>query len=134
MMTDQKPAIYVVEDDEETRRATELLLSVSGFATSCFESAESFLQSSAALNQLATLPYTCVLADLRLPGLNGLQLFQRLRNSGIAVPVVLISGHADDETIRQALDAGVNEFLLKPVRPADLISTLHSITRTDAAA
>ena len=83
-MTDQKPVIYVVEDDEETRRATELLLSVSGFATSCFESAESLLQSSATLNQLATLPCVCVLADLRLPELNGLQLSQRQRPEGNA--------------------------------------------------
>lgn len=133
-MTDQQSAIYVVEDDEETRRATELLLSVFGFATSCFESAESLLDSSATLNQLATSHCACVLADLRLPGLNGLQLFQQLRQAGIAVPVILISGHADDETIRQAIDAGVDEFLLKPVRPEDLIATLHSATRNDAAA
>lgn len=133
-MADQESAIFVIEDDVETRRATELLLSVSGFATSCFESAESLLQSSATLDQLSTLPCACVLADLRLPGLNGLQLFQRLRHNGIAVPFVLISGHADDETIQQAIEAGVDTFLLKPVRPRDLIATLHSATRNDAAA
>jgi two-component system response regulator FixJ len=128
-MTEQQPTIFVVEDDLETRNATELLLSVSGFTTTCFESAESLLDSSESLTHLAASHCVCVLADLRLPGLNGLQLFQRLRNDGIAVPVILISGHADVETIQQAIDAGVNEFILKPVRPADLIATLRSATQ-----
>ena len=132
-MSEQQSTIYVVENDEETRNATELLLSVSGFRTSCFDSAESLLDSPASLNQLSTVGPACVLADLRLPGLNGLQLFQRLRHVGITVPVILISGHADDETIAQATDAGVNEFLLKPVRPDDLIATLQAATQNDAA-
>ena len=133
-MTEQQPTIFVIEDDPETRNATELLLTLSGFTTTCFESAESLLNSTESLNQLAASHRDCVLADLRLPGLNGLQLFQRLRHDGITAPVILISGHADDETIEQATDAGVNEFLLKPVRPDELIATLRSVTQHDAAA
>lgn len=133
-MTEQPPTIFVIEDDLETRNATELLLSVSGFATSCFESAESLLDSAESLTRLAASHCVCVLADLRLPGLNGLQLFQRLRNDGIAAPVILVSGHADDETIEQATDAGVDDFLLKPVRPDYLIATLRSATQRDTAA
>ena len=133
-MTEQPPTVFVIEDDLETRNATELLLSVSGFATLCFESAESLLDSAESLARLTTSHCVCVLADLRLPGLNGLQLFQRLRNDGIAAPVILISGHADNETIEQATDAGVDEFLLKPVRPDYLIATLRSATQRDAAA
>ena len=133
-MTEHLPTIYVIEDDLKTRNATELLLSVCGFATACFESAESLLESPESLAQLAASHNDCVLADLRLPGLSGLQLFQRLRRDGITVPIILISGHADDETIEQATDAGVNEFLLKPVRPDELIATLKSATRHDAAA
>jgi FixJ family two-component response regulator len=133
-MTEQKPTIYVVEDDLETRKSTELLFSLSGFTTLCFESAESMLDSAESMTQLATSHCGCVLADLRLPGMNGLQLFHRLRRDGITIPVILISGHADDETIEQATDAGVKEFLLKPVRPDELIASLRSATHRDAVA
>lgn len=132
-MTEQLSEIYIIEDDEESRCATELLLSVSGFKTWSFDSAESLLDSPEALNQLSTASNACVLADLRLPGMNGLQLFQWLRNAEIAVPVILISGHADNATIAQAIKAGVEKFLLKPVRPVELIETLHAVTHQDAA-
>lgn len=133
-MTEHQSTIYVVEDDEETRKATELLLSVSGFNARCFESAESLIESTNDLSDLTHPRSACVLADLRLPGINGLQLFQQLRHNGITAPVILISAHADNETIDQAITAGVNRFLLKPVRPSDLIDTLRLATQHDAVA
>jgi FixJ family two-component response regulator len=63
--------------------------------------------------------------------LNGLQLFHRLRNGHIDTPFVLISGHADEQTIAQAMSAGVSEFLLKPVPPRNLIAVLKNATRSN---
>ena len=133
-MTNQQSMIFVIEDDEETRKATELLLSVSGFKTSCFDSAEALLDCAVAMENLADSAAACVLADLRLPGMNGLQLFQRLRQAEICHPVIMISGHADNESIDQAINAGVDDFLLKPMRPDKLIATLQTATRRDAVA
>ena len=114
MMPDRQ-TVYFVEDDEVSREATETLLTLRGFWVEAFETAEDLL---AVADKMSS---GCLLADLRLRGLNGLQLFHELRQRGIQLPIILISGHADNDIISVAMDSGVSEFLLKPVQPDTLV-------------
>lgn len=106
--------VYLVEDDEVARQSTEALLTIRGYWVEVFETAEDLLASD------ATFESGLVLADYRLPGLSGLQLFEELRRRGVVCPILLVSGHADNDVIAAAMDAGVSEFLLKPVSPNQL--------------
>lgn len=114
-----RKTVYFVEDDEVSRDATETLLTLRGFWVEAFESAEDLLAVA------DTIHFGCILADYRLPGSNGLQLFQKLRRRGIDLPCILLSGHADNDVISVAMDAGVSEFLLKPVQPNALVERVQ---------
>lgn len=109
-----RQTVYLVEDDDVARSATDTLLTLRGYWVEAFESAEDLL------NVVDAISRGCLLADYRLPGLNGLQLFLELRHREVTLPCILISGHADNDVIAVAMDAGVSEFLLKPVKPNDL--------------
>lgn len=107
----QQPFVHFIEDDADSRQATQALLEVFGWQVRPYSTAEEFL------SLISDSDAGCVLADYRLPGLSGLQLFQTLRQRNIALPVLLISGHAELPVVEAALSAGVAEFLLKPVQP-----------------
>lgn len=113
-MTTTSDIVYIIEDDDDGRLATQMLLELSGWRVPAFSSAEEYL---AAFDDQQP---GCLLIDYRMPGMSGMQLVQLLRERGINWPVVMLSGHAEPPTIEAALAAGVSEFLLKPVVSAEL--------------
>ena len=100
--------VYVVDDDASIRDALSLLLSLHGYRTATFGRAEDLL---AALDETST---GCIVADIRMPGMSGIELQQALRTRGIAVPVVIITAHGDVASARAAFRADAVDFLEKP--------------------
>jgi len=115
-----RDTVFIVDDDASVRDALSLLLSLRGHATATFASAEDFFA--------ALQPHWrgCVVADLRMPGLSGLDLQQRLRERGPALPVVLITAHGDVSAARQAFLADAVDFLEKPFDSAQLLRAVDT--------
>jgi FixJ family two-component response regulator len=114
-----RPLVAIVDDDESIRRATRSLLRAAGFATAAFSDAESFLSS-------ATRARTaCLVADMRMPGMSGLELYQALIASGEGIPTVLITAYAADIARARARDAGISCLLGKPFTAEELLECLH---------
>lgn len=112
--------ISVVDDDESTRKSTTLLIESFGFQTAGFESAESLLQSGRLGETL------CLIIDVRMPGMNGLQLQSHLATAGYKIPIIFITAYEDRESRRRAMQAGAVAFLAKPYTDELLLQTLRS--------
>jgi len=117
--------VYIVEDDAPVRDSLSLLLQLRGFSTAAFDSAEAFLEGDA-LDRPA-----CVLADVRLPGMSGLELQRRLASRHAALPVVVMTAHGDVATARAALRDGAVDFLEKPIDERDLIDAITVALKSD---
>lgn len=113
------PVIYVIDDQQSVRDALSEMLSVFGFDTEKFESADAFLK---ALD--ATRP-ACIVADVRMPGTDGIELVRQLAGRGATLPVILISGHADIPMAVAAIKAGAEEFIEKPVDDTQLVAAIN---------
>jgi two-component system response regulator FixJ len=100
--------IYVVDDDAAVRDSLQVLLEASGYAVRCFPSARDFLAVA------KTIDYGCVLVDLQMPGMDGLELKHWLNERNIALPVVVVTGHGDIATAVEAMRAGAKDFIEKP--------------------
>jgi FixJ family two-component response regulator len=118
-----KNLITVVDDDESIRRTTTLLIESFGFRAAAFESAESFLRSG----QLQDT--SCLVVDVRMPGLNGLQLQSQLAAEGRGIPIIFITAYDDKESRRRAMQAGAIAFLGKPFSDEQLLQTIRSALR-----
>jgi FixJ family two-component response regulator len=112
--------ISVVDDDESIREATKTLLRSAGYSVGTFVSAEHFLDSGA-LGETE-----CLILDVRMPGMSGLDLQRRLKSSESAVPVIFITAHDDNANRRQALDAGAVDFFGKPFEAAALVDAVRT--------
>lgn len=121
-----KGTIFLVDDDEALRRATHRLLQACGFEVRTFASAEDFLRV------FDRDEPGCILLDLRMQGLSGLELQQLLLDRGTSPPIVFFTGHADDAAREHALDKGAVAFLKKPVREENLIEALERALAKDA--
>ena len=115
----QKPLVAIVDDDSSFRNATRALLNSAGFSTATFEDAASFLGSPTRADA------RCVVADMRMPGMTGLELFQALVASGDTIPTVLITAHPEDVTRDRAHEAGITCFLSKPFAPDELLECVQ---------
>ena len=115
-----KPLVAIVDDDEPMRRATSNLLESAGFATATFPDAEAFLGATDHRG------VACLVTDMRMPGLSGLELHESLVASGSDIPTVLITAYADEATRMRARKAGVVCFLPKPVPPEELCECVRS--------
>ena|SRR3712207_5495559 len=115
-----KPVIAIVDDDASVREAMMSLMRALGFITETFPCAEDFLKSDG-LQRTA-----CLIADVRMPGMSGLELYRRLVASGQPIPTVLITAHADDGVRARALKAGIIGYLTKPFREDDLLGCIRS--------
>ena len=111
--------VSIVDDDISVRRSTRRLLRSSGFHTEAFASAEEFLDSK------AVAATACLILDLRMPGMNGLELQRRLTQNGNPVPIIFLSAHASEEDERSALRAGAVQFLRKPISKEALLSAIR---------
>ena len=110
--------ISIVEDDASVREAMGNLMKAIGYQTVAFESGEAFLDFSESVET------ACLILDVCMPGMNGLDLQRRLALSGNRTPIVFVTAHMNDHTRRQALQAGAVAFLRKPVSEADLLSAV----------
>ena len=111
--------IYVIDDHQPVRDALRELLSVLGFVVETFESADTFLRNAAEKS------HGCVVADVRMPGTDGIELVRELERRKIALPVVLISGHADIPMAVAAIKAGADEFIEKPLDDVQLVRSIN---------
>ena len=116
----QAKLIAVVDDDELLRCALHRLLKASGLTVASFGSAEDFLSSSR-LQEIA-----CLIADMRMPGMSGLDLQSKLRAEGCAIPIIFITAHGDEKMRLQAMRAGAVGFLSKPFDGAMLIERVRA--------
>lgn len=109
MTTGSSGVVHVIDDDASWRVSVQRLMSAAGYQVSLYESAEVFLET--------VIPDEpgCILLDIRMPGLTGLQLQQRLAKDHYALPIIFLSGHGDIPTSVQAMKAGAEDFLTKPV-------------------
>ena len=113
-----RPLVAIVDDDQSIRDATSNLLQSAGFLTATFADAESFLTSSEPRA-------ACLVADMRMPGLSGLQLHQQLIASGASIPTVLITAYPSDATRLRAREAGIVCCLAKPFAPDELLECVR---------
>jgi len=112
--------IAVVDDDQSIREALENLISSVGFEVKLFASAEDFLDSDTSLQT------DCAILDVRLPGISGLELQQRLATDGQSIPVIIITAQGDDKTQDKAVAGGAIAFLRKPFKEEVLLAALES--------
>ncbi len=118
--------VYIVDDDEGMRRALALLLGTVGYETRTFSDPAEFL----AKFDLET--HGCLVLDIRMPGMSGLELQQHLNLKGSMVPVIFITGHGDVPMAVQAMKEGAFEFIQKPFRDQDLLDCINHALKQDA--
>src|SRR6202140_1686561 len=118
-MVDPNPIVIVIDDDAAFRRSTERLILSVGYKVQTFAAAGEFLR-----NPRPEAP-ACVLVDVRLRGLSGLDLQRELVTAGIQIPIIFITGHGDIPMSVQAMKAGAVEFLTKPFRQQDLLDAIQ---------
>jgi FixJ family two-component response regulator len=124
----ENPTVYVVDDDLSVREALKNLLQSVGLKVETFNSADTFLSSKP-----ATAP-SCLILDVRLPGLSGLDLQRLLAQSSHEIPIVFITGHGDIPMSVRAIKAGAVEFLTKPFRDQDLLDAVRQAVERDREA
>jgi len=124
-MNEPDAVVFVVDDDPSVRRSTERLIRSAGFNVQTFKSAREFLDS-----QRPEGP-GCVLLDVRMPVLSGLDLQQELRNSGIHLPIIFMTAHGSIPMTVRAMKAGAVEFLTKPFRSRDLLEAIRAAIERD---
>jgi two-component system response regulator FixJ len=110
------PNVYVVDDDDAVRESLGMLLEASGYEVRTFASPEDFLHAAGSLD------FGCVLADLRMPGMDGLELQRRLADLDLKLPVVVVTAHGDVATAVEAMRAGAIDFVEKPFTDAAIIA------------
>lgn len=117
-MTDRRQ-IYLVDDDDAVRRSAGFMLKTSGFAVESFASGVEFLKD------VATLEPGCILLDVRMPGMDGLEVQRALGERGITFPVIVLTGHGDVNVAVSAMKAGAIDFIEKPFEKAVLLAALE---------
>ena len=124
-MSHTTPIVFVVDDDISVRESLEALVRCAGWEPETFVSAQEFLSRAPAL-----VP-SCLVLDVSLPGLNGLDLQKRIAADRIDMPIIFITGHGDVPMTVQAMKAGAVEFLMKPFSDEALLSAIrHAIERS----
>lgn len=119
-MTDEKSVVFVIDDDQSVREALRSLLATVGLDVYAFPSAREFLDA-----KRPDAP-SCLVLDVRLPGLSGLDFQSELGKSGINFPIIFISGHGDIPMTVRAIKAGAIEFLTKPFRDQELLDAVQT--------
>ena len=122
-----EPVVFVVDDDEPLRNAIASLLQLVGLRAECFSSAQEFLQRT-----LPDAP-SCLILDVRLPGVSGLNVQEDLAKAGIPIPIIFVTAHGDIPMSVRAMKAGAFEFLPKPFRDQDMLDAVHLALSKDRA-
>lgn len=124
-MSEGQTLVYVVDDDESVREALDSLFRSIGVEVLTFQSAQEFLQC-----EISEKP-SCLVLDVRLPGLSGLELQREMAMAGIFVPIIFVTGHGDIPMTVQAMKAGAVEFLTKPFREQELLDAVGQAIERD---
>src|SRR5271166_4950030 len=127
-MSETDAMVFVVDDDAPMRESLKNLIRSVGLQVELFASAQEFLRS-----KRPDVP-SCLVLDVRLPGLSGLDLQRRTGDAGIEIPIVFITGHGDIPMSVRAMKAGALEFLTKPFRDQDLLDAIQQALQRDRAA
>lgn len=122
----REPTIYAIDDDEAVRQSLEFLLKSAGITVRGFESAKAFLDI------LAEVDGGCVLTDVRMPGMTGIDLLKHLRAKRADLPVIVITGHGDVALAVEAMKVGAFDFLEKPFDDEMLIAAVRAALSRDA--
>jgi FixJ family two-component response regulator len=118
--------VLVVEDDDSMRASIDILLSLSGYRTALFASAEAVLAEDAIERPL------CVVSDLNLPAMSGLDLMIELRRRGWPTPVIIITAFDSPASRKEAMRRGAAAYMAKPFQSSDLLTAIHDIPHTGA--
>ncbi|MDH2406076.1 response regulator FixJ [Bradyrhizobium sp. SSUT18] len=118
-----KGHVYVIDDDEAMRDSLNFLLDASGFGVTLFESAQGFL------DDLRGLAFGCVVSDIRMPGLDGIELLKRMKAQHSPFPILIMTGHGDVPLAVEAMKLGAVDFLEKPFEDDRLIVMIESAIR-----
>ena len=119
------PTVFIIDDDADVRESIQDLLESLGLRSEAFETAEGFLRTSRPEGP------SCLVLDVRLPGVNGLDFQRRLVDAGFQIPIIFITGHADIPMTVQAMKSGAVEFLTKPFQDKDLLSAIQQALDRD---
>jgi FixJ family two-component response regulator len=126
-MTPSAPTVFVVDDDALVRSSIAGMLKSVGMRAETFETPQEFLRS-----KRADAP-SCLVLDVRLPGVNGLDFQRELADAGVRIPIIFITGHGDIPMTVKAMKSGAVEFLTKPFRDQDLLDAIHQALQRDLA-
>jgi RNA polymerase sigma factor (sigma-70 family) len=126
-MTEPAPIVFVVDDDPSVRRAIKRLIGSVGLQVELFGSAQEFLRSKRQDGP------NCLVLDVRLPGISGLEFQRELAEANIHLPIIFITGHGDVPMTVRAMKAGAVEFLTKPFRDQDLLDAVQFALERDRA-
>lgn len=119
----QKGNVYVIDDDEAMRDSLNFLLDSAGYTVTLFETATSFLES------LPKLEFGCVVSDVRMPGIDGLELLKRMKAANNRFPILIMTGHGDIPLAVEAMKLGAIEFLEKPFEDERLTAMIETALR-----
>jgi FixJ family two-component response regulator len=124
-MNSQEPQVLIVDDDEAVRDAINLWLTYNGYHSLCFEHAEDFI------NHYSSDLQGCIIADIRMPGMNGLELQSHLNHLGCELPLVFITGHGTVPMAVEAMRHGALDYLRKPVDEQQLLRLVEQAFALD---
>jgi two-component system response regulator FixJ len=119
-MPSDKGVVHVIDDDEAMRQSLAFLLGAVGMEVQTYESAEAFLEIA------PTVKAGCVITDVRMPGLSGVELLRQLRDRQVSIPVIMITGHGDVPLAVEAMKIGAMDFLEKPFDDEALLASVRS--------
>src|SRR5690348_6135965 len=124
-MSDQEiRLVHLVDDDEAIRRSVGFALKTSGFQVRPYENGAEILRSA------PDLETGCILLDIRMPGMDGLEVQEALRSKGVTLPIIIMTGHGDVTLAVRAMKAGATDFIEKPFEKAVLLAAIdHGISR-----
>jgi FixJ family two-component response regulator len=122
------PTVFVIDDDASVREAIQGLLKSVSLRSEAFGTTQEFLRSKRPDGP------SCLVLDIRLPGVNGLEFQRELANIGVQIPIIFITGHADIPMTVKAMKSGAVEFLTKPFRDQDLLDAIHQALDRDRLA
>ena len=127
-MTANSPTVFIIDDDDLVRAAIQGMLKSVGLRSETFGAAQEFLRSKRPDGP------SCLVLDVRLPGVNGLDFQHELTEAGIRIPIIFITGHGDIPMSVKAMKSGAVEFLTKPFRDQDLLDAIHQALDRDRVA
>lgn len=123
-----EPIVYVIDDDDAVRHSLEFLLKTAGIEVRGFESAKTFLE------MLPRIKTGCIITDVRMPEITGIDLLRRVKESGLDIPVIVITGHGEISLAVEAMKIGAVDFLEKPFDDDLLLASVRSALNKEADA